>query len=306
MLTITKQREEKGPITEYTRIIEEILKMNINHPLTPERSLTHSPKASNKTVNSKKVYNSHHQSYHNHASGHVPNSENSDLLDPEMDEDDTVVELLRCESSPIYASRPSSTLGKKTGAGLHSPSSPLLDPIGFWVDVERNLRMMDKQNEANFTDWIKNEHNLTLSLPHLKRIMFDYGIDRIINGLKWLIYEWRLASIATAIKYLLIDDIWNPKHDPSEFDFAHYLNVAGHCYTITKTDFRNRIRIIMALIDGWNFEHVRELFHFLCTASCPSTSQSTFLLQALLLAFPEGSYHARQLKRQLIESFLFN
>ena len=268
------------------------LNANMSHPLTPERSLTHSPnpKASNRsTNNSKKVQNTHHQFQ----------------IDLEVDEDDTVVELLRCESSPIYASRPSSTLGKKSG--IHTPSSPLLDPFGFWVDVERNLRVMDQQNEANFTDWIRNEQNLTLSLPHLKRVMFDYEIDRIINGLRWLIYEWKLASIATAIKYLLIDDIWTMlKHNPTDFDYAHYLSVAGQCYSITKTDFRNRIRIIMALIDGWNFEHVRELFNFLCTASCISTSQSAFLLQALLLAFPEASYYARQLKRQLIESFLFN
>lgn len=275
----------------------------IQQPLTPERSLTHSPKANVKVNNritrscSKRTLNAH------------PNPEILELLESEVDEDDTVVELLRCESSPIYASRPSSTLGKKSGAsGLHCPSSPLLDAFGFWVDVERNLRIMDRQNEANFTDWIKNEHNLTLSLPHLKRVMFDYEIDRIINGLRWLIYEWRLASIATAIKYLLIDDIWTSPGS-TNIDLSLHLSVAGQCYSITKTDFRNRIRIILALIDGWNFEHVRELFHFLCTSSSSivtSTSQSAFLLQALLLAFPEGSFHARQLKRQLIESFLFN
>jgi len=267
----------------------------MNHPLTPERSLTHSPlikrKAPGTTINT---------STHG-----IHGSDIINLLELEADEDDTIVELLRCESSPIYASRPSSTLGKRS-VNLHAPSSPISDPFGFWVDVEKNLRLMDQNNEADFTDWIRNERNLTLSLPHLKRVMFDYGVDRIINGLRWLIYEWRLASIASTVKYLLIDDIWTPKTSPTEFDYAHYLCIAGQCYTISKTEFRNRIRIIMALIDGWNFEHVRELFHFICTASCSSTSQSAFLLQALLLAFPETSIHARQLKRQLIESFLFN
>lgn len=262
----------------------------MNHPLTPERSLTHSPISKRKA----------------HSSNNPCNNDIINLLELEADEDDTVVELLRCESSPIYASRPSSTLGGKRSFNLHAPSSPICDPFGFWVDVERNLRQMDQNNEANFTDWIKNERNLTLSLPHIKRVMFDYGVDRIINGLRWLIYEWRLASIASTIKYLLIDDIWTLKTSLTEFDYAHYLCVAGQCYTISKTEFRNRIRIIMALIDGWHFEHVRELFHFICTASCSSTSQSAFLLQALLLAFPEMSIHARQLKRQLIESFLFN
>lgn len=266
----------------------------MSHPLTPERSLTHSPKA-NKNATRRKTTTSTHS---------YPNPELIELLELEVDEDDTVVELLRCESSPIYASRPGSTLGKR-GAGLHAPSSPVTDPYGFWVDVERNLRLMDQQNEADFTDWIRNERNLTLSLPHIKRVMFDYGVDRITNGLKWLILEWRLASIASAIKYLLIDDIWTEKQDANEFDLMHFLCVAGQCFSISKTDFRNRIRIIMSLIDGWNFEHVRELFHFLCSASCNSTSQSAFLLQALLLAFPEGTFHARQLKRQLIGSFLY-
>lgn len=285
-------------------------------PLTPERSLTHSPKsaaARNRIITrscSKRAHNVLSASNNAH-----PNPEILESLELDLeDEDDTVVELLRCESSPIYASRPSSTLGKKSSAtgGLHCPSSPLLDPFGFWVDVERNLRLMDQQNEANFTDWIRNEHNLTLSLVHLKRVMFDYQIDRIINGLKWLICEWKLASIATAIKYLLIDDIWTTPTttalSSADTDDLH-LSVAGQLYSITKTDFRNRIRIIMELIDGWNFEHVRELFNFLCASSSIvtiSTSQSAFLLQALLLAFPDGSFHARQLKRKLIESFLFN
>ena len=261
------------------------------HPLTPERSLTQTPKTYKIDSNRK--------------SRHVPNSDIMDLLELEADEDETVMELLRCDSSPIYASRPSSTLGKR-GSGLYAPSSPLIDPHGFWVDVERNLRIMDQQNEANFTDWIKNERNLTLSLPHLKRTMFDYRIDRIINGLKWLIFDWRLASIATAIKYLLIDDIWLPSSEKNNNDHSQFLCVAGVCYSITKTEFRNRIGIIMALIDGWNFEHVRELFHFLCSSSCTLTIQSAFLLQALLLSFPEGSIHARQLKRKLIESFMFH
>jgi hypothetical protein len=270
----------------------------MNHPLTPERSLAHSPITKRKSSSSSNI----------HINTSSCSNDIINLLELEVDEDDTVVELLRCESSPIYASRPSSTLGKRS-ANLHAPSSPISDPFGFWVDVEKNLRLMDQTNEASFTDWIKNEKYLTLSLPHIKRVMFDYGVDRIINGLRWLIYEWRLASIASAIKYLLIDDIWTLKTSPTEFDYAHYLCVYGHCYTISKVEFRNRIRIIMALIDGWNFEHVRELFHFICTASgssSASTSQSAFLLQALLLAFPEMSIHAKRLKRQLIESFLFN
>lgn len=271
----------------------------MNQPLTPLRSLTHSPVKSLSNTSPSDYLK--RKTQHNH-----PNPDIIELLELEaLDEDDTVVELLRCDSSPIYSSRPSSTLGKRS-TGLHAPSSPILDPSGFWVDVERNLRLMDQQNEANFTDWIRNERNLTLSLPHMKRVMYDYGVDRIINGLRWLIFEWKLASIAAAIKYLLIDDIWTFKLNPTEFDFAHFLSVAGQCYCISKSEFRNRIRIIMALIDGWIFEHVRELFHFLCTSSCTTTSQSAFLLQALLLAFPEGSYHARQLKRQLIESFLFH
>ena len=268
----------------------------MNHPLTPTRSLTNSPIKLESSLSATDLRMMRKTQYHS-------NPDILELLELEVDEDDTVVELLRCDSSPIYASRPSSTLGRK-GVSLHDPSSPVSDPFGFWVDVESNLRMMDQQNEANFTDWIRNESNLTLSLPHLKRVMFDYGADRIINGLKWLIFEWKLASIASTLKFLLLDDIWsNPKLKPTEFDFAHFLSVAGKCYCISKTEFKTRVRIIMSLIDGWNFEHVRELFHFLCTASCTTTCQSAFLLQALLLAFPESSYHARQLKRQLIESF---
>ena len=292
----------------------------MNQPLTPVRSLKHSPtKVTNnrrKTVNTPTKSNNNNNTNTDTFSCNQNDLLNSpshdmivDLLELNPDEDDAVVELLRCESSPIYASRPSSVLGKR-GVNLHAPSSPIMDPCGFWVDVERNLRFMDRQNEASFTDWIRNERNLTLSLPHIKRVMFDYAVERVINGLRWLIFEWRLASIATTIKYLLIDDIWSVKSDHqtdlTEFDLAHCLCVAGQCYSISKIDFRNRIRIVMALIDGWTFEHVRELFHFLCSASCHSTSQSAFLLQALLLAFPEGNFNARKLKRQLIESFMFN
>lgn len=272
--------------------------MNMNHPLTPERSLTQSPR---KTAIKK------HQI-------------NRDLLFnlleivPEEDEQ-SIVDLLRCESSPIYASRPGSELGRKRKL-IHSPSSPVLNPQGYWVDVERNLRLMDERNEAAFTDWIKNEQVLSLSLPHIKKIMWEYELDRIVNGLKWLIADWTLASIAATLKYLLIDDIWTTQQHTQNSNINN-LSIAGHSYQITKLEFRTRIKVIMALIDGWNFEHVKELFNFLCTSQVTSThctntpttaatitNQSAFLLQALLLAFPDSTHHARQLKSRLILSFM--
>lgn len=221
----------------------------------------------------------------------------NELIDGEADEDRTVVELLRCESSPIYASRPSSTVNKRvlsTGESQHRD---------HWLAVEHNLRVMDEQNEAAFTDWIRNERNLSLSLPHLKRVMFEYGMERIINGLRWLILEWRLASIAAAIKYLLVDDFWLSPSSGQTAGGRECLCVAGVRYLMSIGEFRARIRIIMALIDGWNFVHVKELFHFLCTSTCTSADQSVFLIRALLLAFPSNTTHASHMKTLLIQAF---
>jgi hypothetical protein len=214
-------------------------------------------------------------------------------------EDSTVADLLRDDSSPIYFSRPGSTLLKR-GA---QPAVQVSED--YWVDVERNLRCMDRQNDACFTDWIRDEHNLTLSLPHLKRVMFDYQPERIVNGLRWLILEWRLASIAAAIKYLLVDDLWTvaPKASENEASPDVSVSIGGVRYAATPNAFRLRIHIIMALIDGWNYVHVKELFYFLHTNGCQTPEQSAFLLQALLLAFPEASVQARRIKQRLIQDF---
>ncbi len=226
--------------------------------------------------------------------GHLKRSELTNLIECPVDEDETVVELLRCESSPIYASRPSSVLGKKTRTTTPENRE------GYWIDVERNLRQMDELHEAAFTDWIKNERNLSLSLPHIKRVMYEYNLDRVANGLRWLIQNWRLASIAAAIKFLLVDDFWIPTRSKN----GNKLCVNGIRYRIAIKDFRDRIHIIMALIEDWDLVHVRELFHFLCTSACTSPEQSAFLMQALLLAFPDNTPHTFKLKRALIGAFI--
>lgn len=257
--------------------------------LQPDRSHTQTPLTATDTVQRKCTGQS----------AAMRRSELADLLECPVDEDETVVELLRCESSPIYASRPSSTIGKM------ATSTTPVNSEGYWIDVERNLRFMDEQNDAAFTDWIKNERNLSLSLPHIKRVMYEYSLERICNGLRWLIQDWRLASIAAAIKFLLLDDIWTPAASSNKGSSkkTSRLCVNGQRYRISIQHFRDRIHIIMALIDGWDFSHVRELFHFLCTSACNTTEQSSFLLQALLLAFPESTPYSFKLKKALIQAF---
>ena len=238
--------------------------------LTPERSLTHSPnpKTSNRSTNNSK--STEHTSSISNWLGSWWRRYSSRAIKV------WIISHLRFSS--------------KFDAGKEiwntHPFKPLLDPFGFWVDVERNLRSNGSTEWSQFHRLDQKWTKFDTFLPHLKRVMFDYEIDRIINGLRWLIYEWKLASIATAIKYLLIDDIWTMlKTQSNRLWLRTLLECSRSVLFNYKTDFRNRIRIIMALIDGWNFEHVRELFNFLCTASCISTSQSAFLLQALLLAF---------------------
>lgn len=249
--------------------------------LQPDRSLTQTPLMPTDTALRKQT-------------GSLRRSDLADLIECTADEDETVVELLRCESSPIYASRPSSTIGKKTRTT--TPESREY----YWVDVERNLRQMDELHEAAFADWIKNERNLSLSLPHIKRVMYEYSVERIANGLRWLIQDWRLASIAAAIKFLLVEDIWTPTRSKN----GSKLCVNGVRYRIGVKEFRDRIHIIVALVEDWDFVHVRELFHFLCTSACTTADQSAFLLQALLLAFPENTLHSFRLKKALIQAFL--
>jgi len=212
---------------------------------------------------------------------------------------DTVLGLLRRESStsPIYLSRPGSILKKHTNSGTCE------EVRSYWRNVEENLRTMDRRNDASFTDWIKTEDNLTLSLPHLKRVMFDYSPDKIVNGLRWLVLEWRLASIAAAIKYLFIDDLWVTACSRNLEHVKDRLQLGPTVYSISASEFRCRIYMIIALIDGWDYVHVKELFYFLCSVGCTKTEQAAFLCQALILAFPEASDHARCIKQHLITDF---
>ena len=227
-----------------------------------------------------------------------------ELTEAYAHECDTVMELLRRESStsPIYLSRPSSALKK-----LATLTAPCEDVRSYWRNVEENLRTMDRINDASFTDWIRNEDNLSLSLPHLKRVMFDYSPERIVNGLRWLVLEWRLASIAAAIKYLFVDDLWavastapTSTEEPSTRD---YFQIGTVRYGIPAHEVRSRIYMIISLIDGWDYLHVKELFYFLCSVGCAKSEQAAFLCQALICAFPDASEHARTIKQHLITDF---
>lgn len=90
------------------------------------------------------------------------------------------------------------------------------DPLGSrslrlksgWKDVHSNLIAMDQFYDASFYNWIKNESNVHISSTHLKRIIAEFPVENVSNGLKWLISDWTLGAITLLLKKVFTDHFW--------------------------------------------------------------------------------------------------
>jgi hypothetical protein len=63
---------------------------------------------------------------------------------------------------------------------------------------------MDAQYGASFYTWLKNEENVLVTAVYLQRIANEYPLDRVVNGLQWLIVGWKVESVVTLLRHLTL------------------------------------------------------------------------------------------------------
>ncbi|KAI9492499.1 hypothetical protein BDB00DRAFT_765453, partial [Zychaea mexicana] len=74
-----------------------------------------------------------------------------------------------------------------------------------WKNTQKNLERMDDMYNTTFSAWVQAEENALTTATHLKRLAYEYSLDRLIHAIKWIITDWRLQNIATLIKHVISD-----------------------------------------------------------------------------------------------------
>ena len=88
-------------------------------------------------------------------------------------------------------------------------SHVMLDESSDPYDTETNMKLMDKFYHANFKPFIKDEDNVVVIARHLYQMVKQHDLDRVANGLSWLMNGWRLESVAKLMK--LVSRDWTPE-----------------------------------------------------------------------------------------------
>ncbi|KAI8145224.1 hypothetical protein BJV82DRAFT_497392, partial [Fennellomyces sp. T-0311] len=74
-----------------------------------------------------------------------------------------------------------------------------------WKNTQRSVERMDDMFNTTFATWVQAEENASTTASYLKRLAYEYPLERLIHVIKWIITDWRLQSIATLIKHVIRD-----------------------------------------------------------------------------------------------------
>ena len=93
------------------------------------------------------------------------------------------------------------------------PHHPLKTMDEFkWKNTQKNVERMDDMYNTTFASWVQAEENALTTTSYLKRLAYEYPLERLVHVIKWIITDWRLQSIATLIKHVISDwDFENSK-----------------------------------------------------------------------------------------------
>lgn len=112
----------------------------------------------------------------------------------------------------MYSTKSSTRFNNHIGLNSHHFISHTLCSIDLLqkapkgsLEVSMALEGMDRLHSGVFSEWIKSEDNLPLTIKHLSRIAKEYPIHRIVVALRWLFTGWKLKSIAFMVTEVTAD-----------------------------------------------------------------------------------------------------
>ncbi|KAH9385902.1 uncharacterized protein NEMAJ01_0798 [Nematocida major] len=129
-------------------------------------------------------------------------------------------------------------------------------------DVDRTIKGMDKEYDANFGEWVRSEENVDVIAMNLRKYLAEYAEATFSEVLKWITEEWAVSS-----KILLLHKIFGKQlfRDNSALEM--------------KSSRRN-VRIMKGIIDEWGPGNISELIIEFLTGM-QKEEKKLFLLWAL-------------------------
>ena len=66
----------------------------------------------------------------------------------------------------------------------------MLTVSGAPKEIDRAIRKMDKAYNTHFHQWVKDDSNIEYTSARIRRLLVNYPLGKVVNGLKWITAGW--------------------------------------------------------------------------------------------------------------------
>jgi hypothetical protein len=193
------------------------------------------------------------------------------------------------EEETSLASQSTTTVLPERGSHQYAKRYNLKDVIetshSSTKDVDMSVRIMDLKYNTQFYDWIKDPECVDHIAYHVKRVIVGQDPSAISLGLKWMIAEWPVSSIASLLIKIFYENGLNNKQFTSV--------VSDLC---NGTEWSQVIDLIATLIIGEDASMTAKFIYAVTQTWQPAT------IMDLVMAVGARS----RWKNEYMESFIVN
>lgn len=108
-------------------------------------------------------------------------------------------------------------------------------------DVDRTIKEMDKQYDANFGEWVRSEENIDIVSTNLKKYLNEYTEATFSEVLKWITEDWVLPSKVFLIYKIFCKQLFK-NNSPDEIEQS-----------------KKAVRTIKKIIETWTPTQISDL-----------------------------------------------
>lgn len=128
--------------------------------------------------------------------------------------------------------------------------------------IEETVREMDEKYDANFGEWVRNEENLKVVATNFKKYIEEYSEETVVEVIKWVVKNWKLKSICTLLKELVLSDLFH-ELDALNADMGFKTDLRQKALLKQRKAevlgrIQRKIRIVNGLIENWGCAHISE------------------------------------------------
>lgn len=75
-------------------------------------------------------------------------------------------------------------------------------------EIETTVREMDREYDANFGDWVRNQENVGLISANIKKYVQEYTEETFAEVLRWITKKWHAVQQVALLKKLFHDELF--------------------------------------------------------------------------------------------------